>query len=450
MKPKRQPSPGDLFRSRLENILDLRHPLCKLAGEIDWPVFDAELGSLYSETMGRPGKDLRLMIGIHYLKHAFDESDESVVARWVENPYWQYFCGCAYFQHTFPCDSSLLPKWRKRIGEGRMELLLSQLLETAKSRGDLNSREMAHVNVDTTVQEKAIAYPTDAKLMFTMLAKLADAARSRGIELRQSYKRVSKRALVMQNRYRHARQHRRAKRELKKLKTWLGRVIRDIERKRPKPDADLKDLLAMARRLHAQERHTKNKLYSLHAPEVECISKGKAHKRYEFGCKVSVVSTSRDNWIVGVRAHHGNPYDGHTLSEALDTMERLTGLRACHAHVDKGYRGHGYEGKTQIHLPGKGRGKRRQTRSERKWQRRRSAVEPLIGHVKHDNRMDRNYLLGRDGDRMNAILAACGYNLRKLLRLLLRLLPGVLFGEIFPPSIQENCKQDVLIPSEVA
>ena len=309
---------------------------------------------------------------------------------------------------------------------------------------------MAHVNVDTTVQEKAIAYPTDAKLMFTMLAKLADAARLRGIELRQSYKRVSKRALVMQNRYRHARQHRRAKRELKKLKTWLGRVIRDIERKRPKPYADLKDLLAMARRLHAQERHTKNKLYSLHAPEVECISKGKAHKRYEFGCKVSVVSTSRDNWIVGVRAHHGNPYDGHTLSEALDTMERLTGLRACHAHVDKGYRGHGYEGKTQIHLPGKGRGKRRQTRSERKWQRRRSAVEPLIGHVKHDNRMDRNYLLGRDGDRMNAILAACGYNLRKLLRLLLRLLPGVLFGEIFPPSIQENCKQDVLIPSEVA
>lgn len=439
MLSKKKPSPIDLFRSQLKNILDMTHSLCKLSREIDWSAFESELGHLYSETMGRPGKELRLMVGIHYLKHAFNESDESVVERWLENPYWQYFCGCEYFQHAFPCDSSLLPKWRKRIGEERMATLLTRLLDVAKNRGELSKREVVHVNVDTTVQEKAIAFPTDAELYYKMLTRLVAHASRSGVALRQSYKRVSKKALIMQGRYRHAKQHKRANRELRKLKTWLGRVVRDLERKCCEPDEALKQDLDLAGRLFLQQRNSKNKIYSLHAPEVECISKGKAHKRYEFGCKVSVVHTSKSNWIVGVKAHHGNPFDGHTLGEALDVMEAVTGLRAKHVHVDKGYRGHGImNGEPTVHLPGKGRGKHRQTRTERKWQRRRSAVEPVIGHLKNDNRMDRNYLLGRDGDEINAILAACGYNFRKLLKLLLSRFWGSLFSIISGPQPNFN------------
>ncbi len=231
----------------------------------------------------------------------------------------------------------------QRIGPERMTTLLSRLLDVAKNRGKLSKHEMAHVNVDTTVQEKAIAFPTDAGLYFKMLMRLTAHARRCDITLRQSYKCVSKKALIMQGHYRHAKQHKRANKQLRRLKTYLGRVVRDIERKCSKPDEALKQDLALAHRLLIQKRNSKNKIYSLHAPEVECISKGKAHKRYEFGCKINVVYTSKSNWIIGVKAHHGNPFDGHTLAEALDVMEVITGLRAKHVHVDKGYRGRRYE-----------------------------------------------------------------------------------------------------------
>ena len=440
MLAKKSQTSADLFRSRLSNLLDMNHVLCKLAREIDWAAFDSEFSCLYSKSMGRPGKELRLMVGIHYLKHAFNESDESVVDRWLENPYWQWFCGYEYFQHDFPLHPTSLVKWRKRIGKERMSVLLAALLDVAKNRGQLSKCEMAHVNVDTTVQEKNITFPTDGNLYYKMLKRLVASAHSRNISLRQGYPRVSKIALIMQGRYRHARQFKRAKRMLKKLKTFLGRVVRDIERKCKTPDEDLLKSISMAKRLLAQKRKSKNKLYSLHAPEVECISKGKAHKRYEFGCKVSVVSTSRHNWLVGVLAHHENPYDGHTLADALLAMEHVTGMTAAHAHVDKGYQGHGYLGETEIHLPGKGHKSRKgsgqsqqhsckQSRAERKWQKRRAAVEPVIGHMKNDNRMDRNYLLGKDGDHINAILSACGYNFRKLLKLL--------FGQILWQLLRE-------------
>lgn len=421
MKPKEtQHDQSDLFRARLDQILNRDHPLFVLADQIDWAVFDKKFGSLYAEK-GRPGKPTRLLVGLHYLKHAFSESDESVVARLLENGYWQYFCGFEYFIHSLPIDPTSMTRWRKRIGPENMEQLLSETLETAKRKEHLTEEHMERVNVDTTVQEKAIAYPTDSRLYHKARVLLVKAAKARRIPLRQSYLRLGKKALIMNGRYAHARQMKRAKREQKKLKNYLGRVYRNILRNCPQPDEQLAELLGNARRILNQQRQDKNKLYSLHAPEVECIAKGKVHKTYEFGCKISVVTTSKDNWIVGVEALHGNPFDGHTLKGALKQMKRVVGWDAENAYVDKGDKGNPKRlGATTIHLAN--RRKKSMKPSEWRWFKRRSAIEPVIGHMKHDNRMDRNYLKGTEGDKMNAILAACGFNLRKLLRALLWLI----------------------------
>ncbi len=386
-----------------------------LANEIDWPSFENAFGAFYSEGRGRPGVPIRLMVGLHYLKHAFDCSDESVVAGFVENPYWQYFCGYDYFQHEFPVDPSSLTRWRQRVGEAGIEKLLSGLLESAKRCGYLRRRDVNRVNVDTTVQEKAIAFPTDARLYHKMRATLVRAADARGIKLRQSYRRLSKRALAKQGRYSHARQMKRSRRMTRKLKTYLGCVARDIARKSHEPDDELKNLLAMAERLLLQQRQDKNKLYSVHAPEVECISKGKAHKRYEFGCKVSMLTSAKSNWILGISAMHGNPYDGHTLKEALEQVERLAGWQPKVATVDLGYRGHNYQGTTEVQIVNY-RTLKSKTRSVRKWFKRRAAIEPIFGHLKSDNRMSRNHLKGTEGDKINAILSGCGFNFRKLLK----------------------------------
>jgi IS5 family transposase len=416
MKPKKQAIPQEeLFRSRLVQIIDLTHPLCQLAAAINWSYFEEEFGALYIENVGRPGKPIRLMVALHYLKHTYDESDESVVERFLENPYWQYFAGFEYFQHELPVDPTSLVKWRKRIGSKGMEQVFYETLKTAQRLGLLKRSHLNKVNVDTTVQEKAIAFPTDSRLYHKMRERLVKEARVRGIPLRQSYVRLSKKALARQSRYSHAKQFKRARKETRKLRTYLGRVTRDIRRKADVIDVGLEDLLQLSERLLAQERTDKHKLYSIHEPQVECISKGKAHKRYEFGCKVSVVTTSRNNWVIGIRAHHGNPYDGHTLGLVLDQIERGTGWQPKEAYCDQGYRGHGYNGPTKVHIVGVSRGRRRRSRSERKWRRRRSAVEPKIGHLKYDNRLDRNYLKGMEGDRINALLAGSGANLRKLL-----------------------------------
>jgi transposase, IS5 family len=435
MKPKKpqHQDQADLFRSRLDQILDNKHPLFVLANQIDWSAFDQQFGRLYADK-GRPALSTRLMVGLHYLKHAFDESDESVVARLLENGYWMYFCGFEFFIHHLPLDPSSLVRWRKRIGPKDMEQLLAETLETAKRSDHLTESHLERVNVDTTVQEKAIAHPTDARLYHKARVLLVKAAKDRGIPLRQSYLRLGKRALIMSGRYAHARQMKRAKREQKKLKNYLGRVCRNILRNGPQPDQQLAELLHKARRLLLQQRHDKNKLYSLHAPEVECIAKGKAHKKYEFGCKVSVATTSKDNWIVGVEALHNNPFDGHTLKGALQQVKRLVGWGIQNAYCDNGYKGNPkHLDGTAIHLAN--RRKSSMTRGEWRWFKRRSAIEPVIGHMKQDNRMDRNYLKGSDGDKMNAILAACGFNLRKLLRAFIWLLFKELerFGSLVLP-----------------
>lgn len=420
MRPLSSPSyepQGDMFRVELPGLLDEGHPLVRLAQRISWSSIDERLSPHFHESRGAPGKPTRLMAGLHYLKHTYDLSDEEVVARWVENPYWQFFCGSKYFEHTLPIDPSSMTRWRNRVGEEGAEALLRQTIETGLRTRAVAPQSFAKVNVDTTVQEKAVAFPTDARLYQKMRVRLVALARRHGVVLRQSYVRVGKKALVKVGRYAHAKQMKRKRKAQRKLKTYLGRVIRDIERKIQGEDALLAlfdEDLSKARRLLAQHRHDKNKLYAIHAPEVECISKGKAHKRYEFGVKVGVVSTSKEGFILGCQAFHGNPYDGHTLKQSLAQAQALSG-RAIKGDVfvDKGYRKHNYTGPAAVHLAG--RSTKRMTRSFRRWYKRRSAIEPLIGHMKSDGRLDRNYLNGQLGDQLNAILSACGQNMRLLL-----------------------------------
>ena len=410
---KRLQSQEELFKSRLDQMLDPKHPLYCLSNAIDWSYFEDEFGSLYTEMKGRPGKPIRLLVGLHYLKNAYNESDESCVERFLENPYWQYFCGYEHFQHEFPLEPTTLVKWRKRIGEEGVEKLFYQTLATAQKLGMLRKSHLNKVNIDTTVQEKAIAFPTDTRLYYKMRVKLVKAAAEYGIELRQSYRRLGKKALVMQGRYAHAKQMKRARKETKKLKNYLGRITRELRRKTgASVSPALDELLRLSERLLGQQRKDKNKLYSCHAPEVECIAKGKAHKRYEFGCKVSVAATSRDNWIVGIQAHHGNPYDGHTLTGVLSQVERMTGSEVKEAYCDRGYRGHKHSGETVVHIAGT---KRRMSRTLRKWLKRRCAIEPIIGHLKSDGRLGRNYLKGKVGDKINALLCGSGANIRKLI-----------------------------------
>ena len=366
----------DLFRERLDNMLNQRHALYRLADLLDWSVFDTEFGSLYCPDNGSPGKPTRLMVGLQYLKHVYGLSDEAVVSGWVENPYWQYFCGETYFQHEAPIDPSSLTRFRQRIGESGCERILQVTVAAGVQSKAVKAADFKRVTVDTTVQEKAVSYPTDSKLLNRSGSAWYGYAGKQGVVLRQSYARKGPRALQQANRYGHAKQYRRLRREVKRLRTYLGRVVRDIERKtagNAARQAVFADELALAKRLLAQQKQDKNKLYSLHAPEVECISKGKVHKRYEFGVKASIATTNKSNFVVGGLALPGSPYDGHTLTKALAQVRRLTG----------------------------------------------EAIEPVIGHLKArhaDGLLGRNYLKGTQGDQLNVLLSCAGHNLRLILR----------------------------------
>jgi len=414
MKPKKSERSNpqqELFKTRLESFLNLNHALVSLSQGMDWEYFNKEFGKTYSEK-GRPGLPTRLMVGLTYLKHSYDLSDESLVEGFLENPYWQYFCGFEYFQNEFPCDPSSLTRYRQRLGEEGCEKLLRETLRLAHASRQLKLSHLKEVIVDTTAQEKNITHPTDAKLLNKAREKLVKAANKRGITLRQSYKRVGKDLVFRYSKYVHAKQYKRARRCLSKLKTILGRVMRDIERKLPEVDEELKELLKLCTRLYHQTKSSKDKIYSLHEPEVACIAKGKASKPYEFGCKTSVVTAARSTWVLGVASFHGNPHDSKTLKEAIANTEQNTGREIKTIFADKGYRG-------RVNWP-KGKqviisGRKRLIPVLAKLLKRRSAIEPVIGHMKRENRLSRNLLKGKLGDHLNAILAGTAFNFRKLI-----------------------------------
>ena len=434
MKPKKQTPSGaeDFFRSRLDNIINLRHELVILAGKIDWDHLDEQVAPYFSHD-GRPALPTRFMVGLLLLKHTFNLSDEGVCERWVCDPYFQYFTGEEFFQHAFPHERSNMTHWRQRVGPDFLEKLVQESLRIAHGEGALRTKDLKKVTVDTTVQPKNITFPTDAKLTYRAMVKLAALARKHDVKLRQSYIRVGKQALIMSQRYAHAKQFKRHKRKLKFLRTRLGRVIRDIDRKidgNEERQEIFRDALNLAVKIrHQKTRQDTPKVYSLHAPEVECIGKGKAHKPYEFGCKVSVATTNAlapgGQFVLHVKALHGNPYDGHTLGPVIKELEQWTGIEPERIFVDKGYAGHNYPNKFRVYKSGQKRGL---TPAIKKELRRRAAVEPLIGHMKQDSRMGRNYLLGKDGDKVNALLAAAGLNFRLLLRWFRKFLRLFLFA----------------------
>jgi IS5 family transposase len=435
MRPreKRETGEQDLFRSRLDQIIDLEHALARLARVIDWPFLERVFGAVYTDVAGHPPLPTRLMAGLAILKHMHDLSDEVLCERWVENPYYQYFCGEEFFQHKLVFDRSSLTRWRQRMGEEKLQALIQESLAVATKTEALKPKDLSRVIVDTTVQPKNVMFPTDAKLLHRAREILVRLAGKHGVELRQSYVRVGKYALIKHQRYAHAKQFKRANRSLRTLRTYLGRVIRDIARKIDGDDA-LQAVfarpLSLARTVRDQKRHQRGyKIYSLHAPEVECIGKGKAHKPYEFGVKVSVATTikraSGGQFVTHVKAMPGKPYDGHTLATVIPEMEALTGNTIERVITDKGYRGHNAPAdyKFRVFITGQ---KRRMTPKIKREMRRRSAVEPVIGHLKAEHRMDRNYLAHRAGDAANAVLAAAGYNFRLILRWLRLLLLKIL------------------------
>ena len=443
MSQPRDDRQDDLFRTSLEAIINLRHPLVRLAAEINWDFLAKRFSSVCRVGPGQPPLPTRLVAGLFILKHMHNLSDEALCDRWVENPYFQYFCGEAVFRHELPFDRSSLTRWRQRLGEEQIAALLQESLSVAHRSGAIETKDLERVVVDTTVQEKAIAHPTDARLMHRAIEKLVDLAKLEGVKLRQSYLRLAKRAAIMVGRYTHAHQFKRARRELKFLRTRLGRIIRDIRRK-IEDDGTLEDrfgpLLDLALRVrHQEQRQRGPKVYSLHAPEVECIGKGKARTPYEFGCKVSIVTPvtapKGGQFVLHAKALHGNPYDGHTLAPVIADLEKLTGVAVRRIHGDKGYRGHNYPYRFKVWISGQ---LRRVTKAIRREMRRRAAVEPVIGHLKDDHRMRRNHLKGREGDRINAVLAAAGYNFSLLLRWFRQFLRVLLliFGQpLAPPRL---------------
>lgn len=447
----------DFFRARLDHMIDLRQPLAVLASRLPWQQLEASLAHLLSHkartglampdldlfgeavqlvdrksNAGRPRVPLRTMIALLYLKHAFNLSDEAVVERWSETPRWQFFSGLAYYEERLPCDATTLVKFRRLLGEEGVEELLAQTITLAVSLGLIPATALATVIVDSTVQEKAVAHPTDSKLLETARSKLVAAAQDAGIELKQTFAKEGRLLRFKAGRYAHAKQFKRMRRVIKRQSTVVGRLVREIERKASALQAGvrkalggaLNDALAKARRIAEQSKSRKNitgspKLYAWHAHEVECIAKGKSRTPYEFGVKVGIATTLKHTLVVGARAFPGKPYDGHTLREQLEQASILmqdTGIKPSTAYVDLGYRG------VDADNPGvaiKHRGKfKTLTSQEKKLLKRRQAVEPIIGHLKADHRMDRCHLKGEQGDSLHAVLCAAGYNIRWLLRMI--------------------------------
>lgn len=405
---------SDLFRQELKDLVDPGNRLVILSDFVDWNHVEEAMQRYYPAEVGNPATPSRLMAGLLYLKALYNASDEALVRTWVENPYWQYFCGEQYFRHDLPINPSSLSKWRKRLGKDGHNILLGEILGLAMRVGFITRRELLKVNVDTTVQEKNIRYPTDSQLYHKCRVDLVNLAYANFIPLRQSYRRLGQGALSQANRYGHAKQYRRMRSQIKKLKNYLGRVTREIERYceiNEVKDLRLQQRLSQANQLLIQTRDSKDKLYSLHSPEVECIGKGKVRKAYEFGVKVGFVSTSKSGWLLSAQALHGNPYDGHTLTNSLDQAIENVGVIPEYTFVDKGYRGH-EERRTKVFISGQ---RRSVTPGIKRWLKRRSAIEPIIGHMKQSHGLDCNRLKGKVGDHINAISAAIGYNLTLVL-----------------------------------
>ncbi len=416
-------STPSLFSS-LDDLLNQQHPLYQLSHKINWRVFEQAFIPLYCPDNGRPCKPIRLMCGLLILKHLRNLSDESVVEQWSENAYYQYFCGEHEFVPSFPCNASELVHFRKRIGEQGIELILAESIRV--NDDDPSGKGDKTAFIDTTVQEKNITYPTDAKLHRKIISKCVQISRQEGLPMRQSYTRTLK-ALAIDQRFRtHPKKRKKALRADRKVKTIAGRLVRELERNLGK-NSKYCSQINLFYRVLSQKKNSKDKIYSLHEPEVLCISKGKEDKKYEFGNKVSIITSIR-GVILGALSFR-NEYDGHTIDRALEQVRTMTGKTPELLAGDRGYRGEKQSGDTQIEIPSipKAKDSRYQRQNKRKLFRKRAGIEPRIGHLKSDHRLGRNFYKGLQGDAINIMLAAAAFNFKRAMRLLLWLIQKLLF-----------------------
>lgn len=446
-------SQADFFASPIVAMINLQHPLAVLATRLAWDEIDAALKpslahqartgkvstvndllgshdvitSAGVSAAGRPRLNTRLMVSLLYLKHAFNFSDEDLVQTWSENIYWQHFSGMTHFEPRLPCDATQVGRFRKALGEAGVEELLAKTIETAVSAKALPIQSLERVIVDTTVQEKAIAHPTDSRLLDVARAKLVQFAKRCALPIKQTFEREGKQHKRKAASYAHAKQFKRMHKVIRRQRTIVGKLIRDIERQLAlKGDANNVHYATLKQRavqIQTQQKHDKHKLYAFHAPEAECISKGKAKQAYEFGVKVSIAVTHKEGLIVGARSFPGAPYDGHTLAAQLEQTTNLlqnirgkdqSEIKPLTAVADLGYRGVKQDN-PGVQIIQRGWIKT-MTKAQKAWLKRRQAIEPVIGHVKDDCRMRRCHLKGEQGDALHAVLCAAGYNIRWLLR----------------------------------
>lgn len=419
----------NLFLPILKDIINPKHELAILSDKINWKTFEDEFSEHYSHT-GQPGMPIRMMVGLLLLKRIYNLGDETVMEQWIQNPYYQYFCGESEFQWKYPCDPSELVHFRKRIGKDGVEKIFQLSVETR--RDEIRTKDIL---IDTTAQEKNITYPTDAKLLIKVIRQCNKIAGKENINQRQTYKRTFKKLLLKQRFAHHPKRRKQASAALRKLRTIAGRLVRELERKLSQDARQTyADNLINLKKVIAQKRVDKNKIYSLHEPEVACIAKGKAHKKFEFGSKVSFAVVPGVNIIVGVKNFNGNPHDSTTLEPTLNHVEKICGKQFKNALVDRGYKGKTKVGDITIVSPKPPNAKQPYSKATmRRKCRKRAAIEPVIGHLKQDCRMQRNYLKGTIGNDINALLAAAGFNFRGLLRKIKReiLLPLFLINRYF-------------------
>lgn len=410
-----------LMYSTLGDMLNNRHPLFQLANTINWTLFEESFSKLYSKK-GRPCKPIRLMCGLLILKYLRNVSDESIVEQWSENAYYQYFCGMEQFCVMPPCTPSELVHFRHRIKEEGLELILAESIRVNEDSNNDSHHKSAFI--DSTVQEKNITYPTDAKLHKKIISKVLKIVNKLGLPLRQSYKFVLKEIFRDQRFRNHPKNRSKALKADRKLKTIAGRLLRELKRNLGEND-QYAETIALFERVLAQKKNSKQKVYSLHEPEVQCISKGKEHKKYEFGNKVSIIR-SELGLILGAKSFR-NEYDGHTIEESLNQVKKITGKSIVKLAGDRGYKGKKEINGTEIVIPGvpKSSDSTYQKKQKHKLFCKRAGIEPTIGHLKSDFRLGRNFYKGVFGDSVNVILAAAAYNFKRAMRALLWLIQKI-------------------------
>lgn len=405
---------ADLFKIALKDIVSEKIDLVQLTHKITWQEVDIHFGPFYS-IHGRPSVPTRTMVGLLLLKSMFSVADEVLIPTWVQNPYWQYFCGEQYFNDTGPCDPSDLVHFRKRIGKEGSEYILKQ---TVQIHGKA-AYEESQVLIDTTVQEKDITFPTDAKLYFAVIEQCWKIAKENNIKLHQSYKFLTKENRLKLRFANHPKRKKEARHALKKLRSFGYKLIGQLKNILTEEQNKIySEKFILFTKVLQQQKHDSNKIYSLHEPDVYCMAKGKEHKEYEFGCKASIALTKSTGIIVGATTFEKNTNDVYTIEQTLQQINYTTDKLPEELICDRGYRGKTKVGDCKISIPKPlpNSASRYQKQKVQLKFRRRAGIEPIIGHLKYQHRMARNFLKGKLGDFINCVLAAAGFNLKKMLR----------------------------------